>query len=598
MLDGYTTCGCCGRNMKKAQAVADGKGYCRTCYKREFKPVTCQKCGKDTKTLGGVPAVDCWRCRNAGKPCKRCGNVRRAALVLDDGSIVCNACRRWFVEPKPCAHCGELSIHLARNLNDGITEPICPKCIRKSLKQCPLCLKKQWLGHFTADGLRVCSLCASSGKTFICSQCGEANPRHKKTCLVCHLKNTTKKKLETLLPTFTHEWARVHFAGLIRELLNDTKDFKATVKLKQYYSIFKKLDDHFDRQERIDTDAIAEIFGRGRFALFTRITGYLVTKKVVSADFIERLKASDIWLGQKNFVAMAKGEWYERVIANYHIAQMKKHETYRNKGWEGEHIRFSMRTIRQNLAGGIQFLKSLPDNVNTVAQIHQGHIDAFLSGKPGYRNVLRAFIRYLNKHEKMFQPLKVEHVTRNPLPPHLVIGQEKYLSLLKTWLYPDDATLKESIICLFMLLYLQRGKTIARLRLIDIIERDGCFGFPFGETDVMLDSRISSLLRRYLEQRHTVSVYDDARSNPYLFPGKSYKGHMGITSMSAIMKKYQVTEAQLFSTGILKMFQNGVDAPKAVELLTGINSKTAYRYYILANPRLKAETNAYLGGER
>lgn len=596
MQRSHTTCGGCGRNMEKAHALVDDKGYCATCYKRDFKKVSCSKCGKATRSLHGVTPAVCKACRHAGKPCKRCGEIRPVGKVYEDGSISCPACVKQVDPPRPCAYCGTLTHHLSREFTSGVTEPACPKCRRKAHKQCPLCLKKQPLPYVSADGLQVCKLCFESGKKFVCPQCGcEKTRRNDKQCVECYWRDCTLKKMDKLSLTFKHQWANTLFNGLMNEVLAQTVSFQAFRVVNLYYKTFKKLDDNFERQELINSDEISEIFGRGIFLKHSRVIGYLISKKAIPTNFVAQLRESDLLLGQKNYIKRANNKWYQRILVNYYNSMKKKHERYLNKGWDGKHSRFGMITIKDRLYEAVSFFENIPSNVQSLTQIHQGHIDEYLFKKPRRNTKLKPLITYLNSNEKLFQPLHVEKVASNTISPKNILGQEKYMSLLKRWLYPEnDDQLKESLICLFMLLYLQKGKTIVKLQLIDIIERDGCFGFPFGEVELMLDARISSLLGRYLKYRYTISRYDDARNNPYLFPGRHIKSHMSAYSVWSYLKRNNVTEAQLFTTGILKMYENGLDAPKLVEEMTGISSNTAYKYFQLSNPRLIDETNSHL----
>jgi hypothetical protein len=352
-----------------------------------------------------------------------------------------------------------------------------------------------------------------------------------------------------------------------------------------------KLDGAFVSPAAITPSALSELYGKGRFVVHARVAGFLIAQKVLPENIRELVKQSDIVLRQRNIIKKAEGKWFKPLLEEFYRYLWKKHDTIRNHGWVGAYSRFVPNTITACLSAAYQFLNSLPKGVIGYTGITQKHVDKYLKTTPGTANSLRGFTKFIRYQKRVFQRFNIESSSRN-FNMDLIIEHEKYQSLLKTWLNPaTDDDLKESVICLLMLIYAQRKSDIVKLKLTDIIKKDGSYGFQFGATEMMLNSRVSDLLDRYLQHRKVINCYDDTHSNPYIFPGNSYKEHMSALSIAYYLKRQNVNQSQLFSTAMWKLFRNGISAPKIVEQATGVADVTAYRYFALGAPRLVDETN-------
>jgi integrase len=237
-----------------------------------------------------------------------------------------------------------------------------------------------------------------------------------------------------------------------------------------------------------------------------------------------------------------------------------------------------------------KFLDSIdPDMVRSVQQIEQIHLDRFLANKRGYRDSVRAFVRYLNKTQKLFKKLRIESIARN-IPPNIFMDRTKYTVLLKGWLSPADDSVKEAIIGLLMLLYAQRAKQLVRLRLSDISHgHDGVYRVVFGRTEIPLDRRIGALLDRYLAVRKALAVMEESWENNYLFTGRSAGDHLTEAAVSYYLKKHDVTAEQVFATSLLYAYLGGLRHPKVLVKAFGITDFTAIKYLNLISPRLRDE---------
>lgn len=136
---GRRSCDGCSRHITKAQRIHEGKEYCGTCYKREFKRAQCPSCeGTVVHHRCELEAPQCPRCDRSERRCNRCNRLapeaRHVTLVVpapDGGSITecvvaCLSCYPYFTEAMPCDICKEPSQRLsgASHLEPGCRRPV------------------------------------------------------------------------------------------------------------------------------------------------------------------------------------------------------------------------------------------------------------------------------------------------------------------------------------------------------------------------------------------------------------------------------------------------------------------------------------------
>jgi hypothetical protein len=207
----------------------------------------------------------------------------------------------------------------------------------------------------------------------------------------------------------------------------------------------------------------------------------------------------------------------------------------------------------------------------------------------GSKESIRAFVRHLNRREKLFARLKVVTV-RQGLPEGAFLARDRYLALLRAWLSPSDDTLREALLGLLMMLYAQPVNRVVALRLSDLVEgRNGQYRIALAKTEIALDPNVSVVLRRWLERRDTLMLFDNAEQNPYLFPGRRYGEHITTAGVTYWLRKAGVTAEQLYSSAIYNAYRNGARLPKVLMNAFGITKATAVKYLNLIDPRLVDE---------
>jgi hypothetical protein len=586
------TCGCCGRAIRKGHAKVADKLYCHTCYMRELDSEPCSKCGHSTRlqTAQGIPL--CRSCRSVGRVCLRCGkDVRQAGLTLPEG-VACASCARYFKEPRPCAACGQLSLRLSRDFKHGFMEPVCSRCRSKGFITCACCGKHRRPAAVNADGKAVCKRCdEAAGQPFVCPKCHKTGRRHSATrCEDCYWADTAAARTRQAAALLTQTWTRDVFLEFCEELRGRIPPIKAALRVDRYFLFFAKLDCMAADRHELTGEKLTAVFGAEGLRRHSVPYGYLVRVGIVTPPADEDVQAVTQAQAQQRLLERARGKWFEALLGRFHAHLITVRARYVSRGWTGNRARFLPRTITLALQAAAKFLVNMEGtDVTTPQGLQQAHLDRFLATHTGHRNSLRAFVRYLNRREKLFRPIKVPN-TERAFSADLLLRRAKYEELTNAWLGADDDHLKESLVCILMLLYAQPVKRTVRLRLSQIGHgRDGVYRIVFGAVEIALDARVGAMMDRYLASRRAIATMDDPWRNDYLFTGRRVGSHLTPAAVTYYLGKYGVRAEQLFASAIYRAYLAGLRHPKMLVRAFGISDVTAVHYIELLDPRLRDE---------
>jgi hypothetical protein len=515
-----------------------------------------------------------------------------------EGGALCWPCSVHYREPKQCPVCGQLSLRLARDAKRGFTnQPVCDPCRRKGNINCPLCGKNRHPAGSLNDGRVVCKSCLERGdKPFICSVCGkEGKPQSKAICQSCYWRKLADKRFKDSVAIFSNDWTKEAFQKFYADLIVRQAAKKiATASLERYFLFFAKLDASFSDPKAITAEQMIVAFGAEGMRRHAVPYGFLVKEKIVPELARDALEESSEHRRQLLIISRAKDAWYGPLLNRFRLHLEKINERYASRGWRGKTRRFVPRTVTADLRAAAVFLASLSESqgVSSLQEVQQDHLNRFLADHEGYRAGISAFLRYLDRNEKLFRKLSLDSVMQN-LPEGVFLSRTKYQDLLRTWLNPSDEMLKSSLMCALMLLYAQPGKRVVRIRLSDIaLGRDRMYRLAMGQAEITLDRRLGNLLDRYLERRRALATMEDDEHNDYLFPGQSYGSHLTEAAITYRLKKHGVTAAQLFSSAIYNAYMGGLKHPKVLVKAFGITDETAIKYLNLIDPQLIHTVNS------
>ena len=560
----YEPCGACGGRTKYRDT--SGKALCRTCAIKDRKCLRCQK------------------------------PLPRASFTVENGAL-CWPCSLHYREPKGCPVCGQLSLRLARDKKRGIDEPVCDRCRSKGMVNCKVCGKHRRPAGTLSDGRVVCQRCLGRGDTpFVCGTCGKEGKPHSKTvCTVCYFKNLAHKRFGSALTMLAHLWVKDAFKGFYEELIEHQAPNKvASASLERYFIFFAKLDATFPDPLRITATGIMEAFGQEGLRVQAIPYGYLVKAGIIPEIQQAELENAGQQQRQAFMMEMVHGCWYESLMERFRNHLDSIRIRYEDRGWRGKRARFTQRTVTASLMAAKTFLRDLDttQEVRSVQGIQQHHLERFLLTHKGYSASIRAFVRYINRYEKIFKKVKIESVARN-LAENSFIPTVRYEELVRGWLNPEAGKVKESLICLLMILYAQTARKIVSLQLSDISRgRDRRYRLLFGRTEISLEVHVSELFDRYMNERNALATLETADHNEYLFPGQKYGSHLSEATVSQYLKNHGVTASRVFSTALYNAYVHNLAHPKVLVKAFGISDETAIKYFNLLDPQLIQAVNS------
>lgn len=522
------------------------------------------------------------------------------AGLLVEGGAVCNACAKHYRQPVACEKCGQMELALTAIETAEGRRRVCQRCWNRhhGFATCAVCRKYRRPAGSTEDGKPICKSCLSAGgQAFICPKCGQPGVRHSATrCMNCYQKDNVAKKVASGAALLRQQWTRDAWIDYGKELLADTEPLKWMVRVERHYLLFARLDAAFDRPTDITPAALLKaVGGKDGLRRFAIPYGYLVKNGAIPEATRALLSDAAETLRQDSILGNLNGKWYAPLLTRFRDHLMAVHARYDARGWKCDKSRMKPRTITLALRTARKFCETLEaEGVVMIQQVTPDHLATFLAVSPGLMASIRAFLRFINRKEKLFKPITVPTANRGPQQ-GIFLSRERYLALLKDWLSPADDALRESLIGLFMVLYAQRVKNTVQIKLEDLSHgRDGRYRIALGRAEIALDARVSDILGRYLEQRRALAPMDEAETNPYLFTGRALGEHITAAAVTYWLARAGVNAEQLFATAIYNAYLNGVRQPKVLVKAFGITPVTAVKYLNLIDPRLVAETERVL----
>jgi hypothetical protein len=581
--------------MERAALVLDGQNLCKACTSK-VPLLPCGKCGGNTRKRDDAGVPLCRTCRTIDRSCARCCKaLPKASLMTHDGAVCWPCSRKFYREPEACEQCGQMDLALS-----GVETPagrlrVCTRCWRKSRghANCAVCRKHRLPAAELPDGRPVCKDCLQAGGTpFVCPQCGNEGVRHSAArCTDCYDRDRLRKKVGLSAILLRQPWAKESWLAFGEDLVARMLPHNAVNRIERYFLLFARLDAEFSRPAEITPEALLNVVG-GRDGLrrFAVPYGFLVKSQVVPEMTCALMDDTAERVRQDAMLKEVEGQWFAPTVRRFHENLLALHARYSERGWDGQKSRMKMRTVSQNLRTAITFCRMAGEQgVTMVQQITPNHLDSFQAQHRGSKESIRAFVRHLNRREKLFARLKVVTV-RQGLPEGAFLARDRYLALLRAWLSPSDDTLREALLGLLMMLYAQPVNRVVALRLSDLVEgRNGQYRIALAKTEIALDPNVSVVLRRWLERRDTLMLFDNAEQNPYLFPGRRYGEHITTAGVTYWLRKAGVTAEQLYSSAIYNAYRNGARLPKVLMNAFGITKATAVKYLNLIDPRLVDE---------
>ncbi|MGO9613064.1 MAG: hypothetical protein ACLPX5_08515 [Dissulfurispiraceae bacterium] len=617
----YDSCVSCG----SVQHPHKGKGYCKKCYrihKHDIMPRgLCVRCGRTEKGYRNKETGDfiCHSCRASRvEHCHVCKKAHKIRLRLGHGVRVCENCLESVTAGK-CVHCGSNQMVIAVRGEP----PVCPACMVRPLAMCSVCQSAVKYYKHGPEGNVLCNKCyAPPPKRCIicgrrrqprkrvkkghicvdcyekplreCAVCGQHKIGHLKTedgkflCRDCNYARLLKQELPSVESAFQSEWIKQMFLKYLDrkdKIQNAESVWKA---LKRDQPLFEKLGQHFDSPEKMTHELFWKHFHcmkrtrTGQLYAFLMEEGYLPVTNEPCDNYIKHHRILD------NIESIHEG-FRAPTMAYYDVLV-----TVRRKklaaGWKRDEFGIGTYALMERTAQLLRkFAKAMTEaGLKSITEIAQEHVDEFVAGNLHHGGRIRQFMWWLHqekyilwKYKSYWRPLKY----RNPSKP---IHDDAYDAFIDKFMYGSES-LKNSLICLFALVYGIRVATMRKIKVHDIRdEGDKLFiKLPYIEIEVQKD--IADKVRNFLHDTFIVNPFD--LDNPYLFYGYTYKEPMEEDSIKKIFLKYGIRTAQIIPTAIKMLFDSGTRHPAAWMEILGIARKTASTYHTAYNTMVLEELN-------
>lgn len=382
-------CDECGRTCAAWKRVYRGRGYCATCYAREFELRTCPSCRRQARLPRRESEALCRVCARQ-RSCARCGATDYEIGRFTIYGPVCNACARYFREKRPCAFCGTPSFHLSRVLRLGVEVQICPKCQRADHGTCALCRRNRKVQIDTL-GRKVCRACRESG-IVPCPKCGEPMPAGRgKQCEACYWGGLLERRATISCEAFQTADGRDLFQQFAVWLLSQVGPQKAAQHLNRYLDFFLQLSSL--EGNPLDVGLLLEHFttqGLRRNLLPMRFlektAGILISKKA-KEDASECRRILDL------LRRFPSGSLAARLLDGY---REKLEEKVRLGTTTLRSVRLALSPASALLMLAAELRRMPPDQVV---------LDAFLKRAPGQRAAVSGFVYFL--HERCVADVKL-----------------------------------------------------------------------------------------------------------------------------------------------------------------------------------------------
>ena len=585
-MSGAGPCAACGRELRCAKRVIDGRRYCATCAKRLLRRIPCARCGKVTTwPKAGADVPLCPVCRVGDRTCVRCGRAGRpVGLVLPSG-VACAACAPYLKPAGTCAYCGATSHKLARRPGLGLSDPACPKCqrAREGHATCPACGKSRRL---VADGCgrTVCKRCALHPGPFVCPQCGrEGAPHSKSRCVACYWRAHGRRKAEATAAALALTWSRELYLACAADLLDRTDDpRRIALRVPWHGRCFAWLEERFAGPDALSGPALLEALGADGLRRRGAVLGWLDGRRLLARPEEAALLAHSERRRQEIVLAAAANAWHAPLLARYHAALLDTAHAWRERGWTGDHARMSPRTVTAALRSAARFLDGLETErfaalppVDSIRQLRQDDLRRFGLTHRGYRASLGGFVAFLNRDVKRFgrlQPLD----SRTRLRPELLIGWEERRRLLAEWLAPDDGDARRALTGLLLLAFGVRPHQLARLTPQHLARDHDTLLLTLpgpDRTPLPLPAPVAAVADAWLAERRPAD-------SPWLFPGRDPARPLHPASHTAPLRDRGLRAPKLFASALYHLFLTGsLNNPRLLADTLGIALPTGTKYF-------------------
>lgn len=390
-----TRCDECGKTPATIHRVHHGHRYCNTCYAREFRPLSCPRCGESARLPRRNPEAICRRCEKS-RPCVRCGKIEYAIGKMTPYGPACNACSPYFRESTPCDFCGALSSRRSRVTRQRHTYRLCPRCARADHATCNTCRRYRPL-LLADDGHKLCAACLEHGN-IPCPTCAKPMPAgYGSQCSECYWRRLLAKRVETNCAALSAPAMVDYFENFAAWLTARVGTHKAAITVNRYLELFANMD---RRWQAIPSygDLLAQYGAAG----LRRVQLPIVWMEEAELIQVDTQKKSDE--SERRRIATALKTFNTNTLRHSVL-----HGYYRRLERKRIAGRTTLKSIRLNLTPAVALLQHKSNTPDALP--NQRTLEVYLISKPGQGAAVAGFVRHLR--EKHDLPLRLPALSPN-----------------------------------------------------------------------------------------------------------------------------------------------------------------------------------------
>jgi hypothetical protein len=592
-------CGKCQVPLANAQRTYLGVVYCGSCYHKHFIPSTCTRCGRSGRILKDEAPHECPTClrqaRWKGKPCSRCKRpIHTFGIGLEDGRLFCMSCKPYALPPQLCPGCNEFKQDLGRDLRRGVTEPVCGPCRHRlgNAECCAGCRRPRFIAG-ERDGKRYCANCLPTGAPpiVVCTDCG----KHKfhfgsGRCEDCAWRRIHSRLLIRLYAQVPAAWARDLMTEYYQTLRDQIANGTLSKSLRHDVTFFAALSPHFVSAEALSGVLVVRKLGHeflaryGRVMSFLNVTGYITTYQ--DPDYELEWQLSRI----RSYTARGP-TWSHAALDRFLSHMLHKRDLALDRS-KRRTVPVKPKSMESAVRAAVAFLTfAAAEGATSLPEVSQDHLELFLGRHRNYRLRIRAFVRYLRRHERRFQKLSVP-ASKSEFSLKHALSDETRLDLIDQ-LAQASATVdvRWSLVSLFALVYAQPPHKSVALPLEAVrLGAEGVYEMHFAETWLPLDEVTNSLMARWLSLRRENSCFERDGESLFLFPGRQAGSHIRSDTYGPWLRGKRMTTRALVTTSLVQWAIADPGSPRILMDALGVSRVTATTYCQRLGMQLRPHT--------
>lgn len=433
------------------------------------------------------------------------------------------------------------------------------------------------------DGKTYCAACYRTGHPplIVCTDCKQKKPQYTYRCCVdCSWERSHQALLQRLTPLFKTAWARQLFADYHREAHLSQKQGRWRNALKRDVVFFLALEKVFANPSEMTGVALIEKLGWKHVRAYRRVCSFLAHRGLVVLDADPDYTFAVAVDRARRLASEHPEPWIARILQRFldQILQLRAGANvdtpHGNSPLKRKSLEFAMLKAQRLM----EFARDKHQAIDARG-ISQSVLDRYLAKHKSDHLGLTFFVDFLNTHEKLFHRLHVPKKGAFAVPAHLILPDDHRRATIARLIAAEGKTaVREALFCLFNLVYAQMDFQTARMRMSQVTGTDAGFSIRFAEREVKLDPDLVPLLRRWLELRRELSMFDAAGASPYLFPGMRTGTHIHPTAVQATRRALRLPSRAGRVTAVHEMIRNGLVHPKMLSELYGLSLGRAHQY--------------------